>query len=280
MYVRGKLIVVFSDTGNEHPHTYEHLEYIRNLCIKHKIEFYVLKRSQYHPRTWKTLDHQYKTNKNIMSMMFPRTCTDNLKIKPIYNFLDHYVGSKYYQYKSRKAPKGKRFIKRFAEDHGKIRVIIGIAAGEERRIKKATIARQTDMFKEWQDPTPKWFRDSIERIYPLVNEGVDRSDIHEKTESMGFDLPFPSNCLKCPFISKVEMLWLYRFYPNVFWDWVNDEKIKINRWANKAKRNLGVKGEKLLEEILIEAIKEFGHMTDEELTEYKMSHGHCVMSAY
>lgn len=43
---------------------------------------------------------------------------------------------------------------------------------------------------------------------------------------------------------------------------------------------MGVFGKKLLPEILEEAIKEFGHLTDAELKEYKMSHGHCVKSKY
>lgn len=268
-YVKGKLIVIFSDTGNEHQHTYTHLEYIKNLCIQYKIEFYILSKSKYHPNTWKTLDHQYKKNKNIMSMMFPRSCTDNLKIKPIYNFLDHYIGRKFYQYKSRKRPKGKHFIKRYAIDHGKINVLIGIASDEERRISK-------DNSNE-----PIWFRNSIKKVYPLITEGVNRQDIHDQHKNvLNLKLPFPSNCLKCPFISKIELLWLYRFETAVYYDWVNDELEKIKKYEGKSIKNLGVKGEKLLPQILEEAIQEFGHMTDEELTEYKMSHGHCVMSSY
>lgn len=44
--------------------------------------------------------------------------------------------------------------------------------------------------------------------------------------------------------------------------------------------NLGVFGKKLLPEILQETIAEFGHWSDEQLKEYKMSHGHCVKSKY
>jgi tRNA(Ile)-lysidine synthase TilS/MesJ len=31
---------------------------------------------------------------------------------------------------------------------------------------------------------------------------------------------------------------------------------------------------------LLKAVKEYGHMTDDELYDYKMSHGHCVATAY
>lgn len=266
-FVKGKLIVIFSDTGNEHPHTYEHLKYITKLCKDHNIEFVNLKQSQYHPNTWKTLDHQYKKNKSIMSMMFPRSCTDNLKIKPIYNFLDHYIGSKYYGYQSDVGPKGKKFIKRFAEENGKIDVIIGIASDETKRVAKPS------------NNGPVWFRNSINRVYPLIELGIGRKEIHKQLKGTEYPLPFPSNCLKCPFISKIELVWLYRFYPSVFFDWVEDEKAKVKKYEGRGK-NLGVKGEKMLPEVLKEALDEYGDMTNEELTEYKMSHGHCVTSSY
>ena len=43
---------------------------------------------------------------------------------------------------------------------------------------------------------------------------------------------------------------------------------------------LRCKGEKLLPEIIKEAMLEFGHWTDDQLNDYKMSHGHCVKSKY
>lgn len=200
-------------------------------------------------------------------MMFPRSCTDNLKIKPIYNFLDHYIGSMYYAYRSGVGPKGKKFIKQFAEDNGKIDVIIGIAADETKRVAKSS------------NSGPVWFRNSINRVYPLIELGIGRKEIHKQLKGTEYPLPFPSNCLKCPFISKIELVWLYRFYPGVYSDWVEDEKAKVKKYEGRGK-NLGVKGEKMLPEVLKEALEEYGDMTNKELTEYKMSHGHCVASSY
>ncbi|KKO91756.1 hypothetical protein AAW12_08835 [Sphingobacterium sp. Ag1] len=284
-YVKGRLIVVFSDTGDEFNHTYEHILYIQRLCKENNIEFYFLSKSPYHPRTWKSLTAQFERNQNIMSMTGSRSCTDNLKIKVIYNFLDHYIAQEYYGYRGSKIPKGKHYIKKFAEDQGKIRVIIGIAYGEEKRVMKASkkqLKKMQRVFdKKWSHPIPLWFRMGIEKCYCLIDEAIARWDIHDRTEAMGFQLPFPSNCKKCPYITKQELLWLYRFMPLDYYLWVFYEKKKMVKWECKGDKNHGVKGEgKTLEDILEEAIKEFGHWTDEQLTEYKMSHGHCVMSTY
>lgn len=291
-YVKGRFIVVMSDTGNEHYHTYEHVQFIINFCQQRNIEFYFLTNGEYHPRTWPTLVSQYQRNDCIMSLVGPRSCTDNLKIKPIYDFIDHYIAKEYYLYpKKGKRPKGKKFIKRFASDHGKINVIIGIAAGEEHRLKKSSEkekkAMQINAFKKWKDPIPVWFRMGINKVYPLIEESITRWDIHEHIKGLQFidepknwPLPYPSNCMFCPYMTKIEVLWLYRNHPDMWDMWVQLEANKIRKCEGNGKKNLGVKGDKLLTEFLNEAIIEFGSMTDEEIDDHKMSHGHCVMSTY
>lgn len=284
-YVKGKLIVVFSDTGNEYQYTYRHIFYIQGLCKEHSVEFYFLSNSPYHPRTWKSLGAQYERNQSLMSLTGSRACTDNLKIQPVYNLVDHYIAQEYYGYTKDRIPKRKNFIKRFAKDHGKIRVIIGIGFGEEKRIsklsKKILKKMQQPLYGNWKHPIPLWFRMGIEKCYFLVDEMISRYDIHERTEEMGFVLPFPSNCKMCPYITKPELLWMYRFQPWDYFEWLYHEKRKLIKWSCLGEKNHGVKGaNKTLEVILKEAIQEFGHMTDEELTAHKMSHGHCVSSSY
>lgn len=284
-WVSGDLLVLMSDTGNEHPHTYAHISFIEDLCHRHNIPFYFITSDMgYHPRTWPSLTAQFEKNSTIMSLAFPRTCTDNLKIKPLYSYLDHHIASDYYGCIQDTIPKGKKFIKQFVKDNGKIKVILGIAAGEEKRIaksdKKALKAQQLNMFKKYRDPIPKWMTESIEKIYPLVEERMDRKACQTYIRSVGLPLPYPSKCIMCPYLSKVEILWLYKNMPQEFYCWVSYERDKLDKCKGHTKRNLGVKGEKTLEEILEEAIQEFGHMTAEELDEYKMSHGHCVLSAY
>lgn len=87
--------------------------------------------------------------------------------------------------------------------------------------------------------------------------------------------------MMCPFLSKQEVLWLYRNYPTIFYEWQAYENAKLQKFRNaEISRNLGVKGELTLAQFLGQAITEYGHWTDEQLNEYKMSHGHCVKSAY
>lgn len=285
-YVTGDLIVVMSDTGNEHPHTYIHIKFIESFCAKHNIPFYFLTSEMgYHPRTWPSLQEQFLINSSLMSVAYPKACTDNLKIRPFYNFLDHYIAGEYFGYTGTEKPKGKRFLKLFAKLYGKINVILGIAHGEEKRVAKGPAnpdQKPQGMLFEQDDECklPVWAQISIHKIYPLIEEKMDRKACQEYMRSLGLPVPYPSNCIMCPYLSKIEILWLYRFLPHEFFKWVYHEKRKLEKNKNNGKRNLGVKGEKDLNQVLEEAIAEFGHLTDQELDDYKMSHGHCVMSSY
>ncbi|WP_286851109.1 MULTISPECIES: hypothetical protein [Sphingobacterium] len=284
-WIHGDLLILMSDTGNEHPHTYSHISFIEDLCRRNGIAFcFITSDKGYHPKTWPSLTAQFEKNSTIMSLAYPRTCTDNLKIKPLYNYLDHYIAQTYYDYTEETIPKGKAFIKRFVKDFGRIKVILGIAAGEEKRIakseRKSRKAQQLNLFKTYRDPIPKWMTECIEKTYPLIEECMDRSACQTYIRAVGFPLPYPSNCIMCPYLSKIEILWLFKNMPDQFARWVTYENAKLEKCKEKVKRNLGVKGEQRLNEILQDAIQEFGHMTDEELNEYKMSHGHCVLSSY
>lgn len=282
-YAPGDFIVVMSDTGDEHRETYQHVEFIKILCSEHGIPFYFITADMgYHPNTWQTLVGQMKLNNSLMSMMFPRSCTDNLKIRPFYNFLNVHIANNHYGQDLPSSTRNKHWIKRFAADHGKIKVILGIAAGEEKRVKESKRAkkeRQLDLFKKAKRKIQVWFENSIQKIYPMIDEGVDRKMAQDYIMVTPWPLPPPSNCKRCPFLTKPEILWMYRFNKADFLEWVQLEKAKINK-CEGLDRNLGVKGEQLLEEILQEAIAEFGHWTNEELQEYKMSHGHCVKSKF
>ncbi|MBL7706850.1 MAG: hypothetical protein JNM21_14985 [Taibaiella sp.] len=279
-YLKGKLIVLMADTGNEHPGTYQHVEFVKSFCESHSIEFYLITSCQgYHPKNWDSLQYNFQAHNTVMSVAFPKTCTDNLKIKPLYNFLDHYIARHYYSYDEPHRPKGKRYIKHFCKRYGKIHVLLGIAAGEESRIAKPS--NEVDIFGNLIITNATWMDHCLQKVYPLVDLQMDRSACQTYIRSTGLPLPPPSNCMMCPFLSKQEILWLYRNYPEVFYEWQAYEQAKLNKFSNaNIKSNLGVKGNITLAEFLAQAIAEFGHWTDEQLNEYKMSHGHCVKSAY
>jgi 3'-phosphoadenosine 5'-phosphosulfate sulfotransferase (PAPS reductase)/FAD synthetase len=263
-YAPGDLIVIMADTKNEHPETYEHVARCIELCKIADIPFFFLKDGKYTSPCWSDgLIAFYEQKKAVGSKAFPKTCTDKLKITPIYNFLEEYVHTTYQTDKVGR----KMAIKEFAEKYGKINVIIGIAAGEEKR-----------MAPNGEGPSV-WMNTCITKHYPLVEIGWDRQACQDYIAQY-MEVPPPSNCILCPFMSLQELLYLYRHFPQWYNKWVDLEQAKIQNNLHVGDKNLGVWGKKLLPEVLEEAIKKFGHMTTEELREYKMSHGHCVASKY
>jgi hypothetical protein len=122
-----------------------------------------------------------------------------------------------------------------------------------------------------------------EFAYPLIALGMDRQGCQDYIAKQGQPVPPPSNCMLCPFMSEIELLWLNLNYPEAFADWVRIEQNKIDKYRRLGladDKNLGVWGRKLLPQKLAEAQKQYAHMTREQINEYKMSHGHCVKSRY
>ena len=265
-YVRGKLIVVTANTKNEHDNTYHYLEYYKNILQENNISFYLLDPSKYASSSWSGgLIEFYKSKNAVGSKAFPKTCTDHLKIRPIYKFLEYYI-HKIYETKSYGR---KSAFYEFQKDHGKVRVLLGIAKGEEKR------ASQNG------DSPFQWFNECIEKVYPLIELGLNRQNCQDYISKCGYKIPFPSNCILCPFMSLQELLYLFRYDRDNFDLWVLLESNKIQNNLHKGDKNLGVWGTtKLLPEMIEIAIEKYGHMTKEELIEYKMSHGHCVKSKY
>jgi len=259
-----KFIVITADTGNEHPDTYRYLEKMKVLLKKRHIPYYFLTPDQgYHSEAWPDLKSFYRRTHTVGSKAFPKTCTDNLKIKVIYRFLDEWIEKNY------GFPSGrKKGIKEFAKEYGKIDVILGIARSEEKRVAK-------------KDVGPVWMQESINKVYPLIEQGMDRSDCQDYIESIGQEVPLPSNCMICPFMSDVELYWLWKFYPDEYRDWVKIEAEKLEYNLEKGEKNLTVWGSrKTLGEILESAKKKYSHWPEEKLWQYKMTHGHCNLSVY
>lgn len=274
-YAPDDLVVVMADTNNEHKETYEYVKNVQEMCETHSIPFVFLK--EYATGDWKKgLINFYEAKSTVGSKAFRKTCTMRLKINPIYNWLDQYLHEMY----GTTVVGGKKAIRQFALNHGKIDVLIGIARDEEKRAGSN------------EESIDRWMREAINKRYPLIEIGYNRQDCQDYIKSLGHIVPMPSNCILCPFMSKQELLYLFRNMPEWYFKWVTLEANKIMKFGIKENPrktlkkngeigdNLGVWGKKLLPEILEEAEKEFGHMTNAELFEYKMSHGHCVKSKY
>lgn len=60
-YAPGRLLAAMSDTGNEHPETYSHIEWARGFCESHGIEFrFITAADGYHSQAWRDLKSAYR----------------------------------------------------------------------------------------------------------------------------------------------------------------------------------------------------------------------------
>ena len=299
-YAPGKLLVVMAATGDEHRATPEmapHLsrmnsmmtdEYVRDylapMFASAGIEFVHLTAEMgFHGNNWHTLQERYDSNSSCGSKAFPKVCTDRLKIDPLYKFVADWVAR---NYGSQYGLSNKRGLVQFAADFGKINVLIGIAAKEEKRIgdlhaKKKVKNAATGQWEETNEyVAPLWRRQATNVLYPLVEMGLDRQGCQDKIRELGGIVPFPSNCRRCPFMNEIELLWLYTFDREAYTDWVRQEANKLAANAALGVRNLAVWGQKTIPQMLATAQAKYGHLTEEQLFLHKFSHGHCVGSKY
>lgn len=271
-YAPNNFIVVFSDTGDEHEHTYHHLAKMKILCEDNDIIFVHLTPDMgFHGNGWHSLAEAYKTYSAIGSKGYPKACSVRLKIDPIYHFLEEFLSENY------ELPKGrKRAHKEFSRIYGKINVLIGIAKGEEKRV--AEPYTQKDGL---------WKVMALKNVYPLIEMDMDRQACQKYINRyLTYDV-LPSNCMMCPYMSLQELLWLYKFKPLTFVDWCEFEENKFKKWKHIGDKNLGVWAKWIKEEnrpyslrdALRDAQNQFGHWTDDDLYSYKMNHG-CVGTKY
>lgn len=263
-YAPKRFLVLMADTGDEHAETYAHVEDTTAFCRERGIEFHHIALGMgYHPRLWaRGLRAFYREKQTVGSKAFRKWCTANLKLVALYGFLEHWIGREY-----RLATGHKHGLYAFARRYGKLRMLLGIAKGEERRVSAGA-------------GDAPWMRDCVERVYPLIDLGMDRARCQAFIGALGLPVPVPSNCLLCPYRSELELLWLHRFHPTDYEEWVELEAAKLRRFAARGDRNLGVFGRRPLPEVLKGAIEKYGHLTDAELEQHRMSHGHCVASKY
>lgn len=286
-YAPNRLLVVTAETGDEHVQTYQTLEESKALCKKHRIEYvHITNDMGFHSQKWPDLRSFYNRTKTVGSKSYPKTCTAKLKISPIYQYLESFLGTTYGVKVGKKKGYGE-----FAAKYGKIRVMVGLATGEEKRM-----VNPDEIVKD------AWKRNAVTTVYPLADIGYNREACQKYIQSVGHAVPIPSNCILCPFMSEQELVWMSRFLPADLEDWIRIERNKIenNRHMDSVpdkdkngnakldkngnpkmvNKNYGVWGVKLLPEVLEGALAKYGHLSDDDLWQYKMSHGHCVSSTW
>lgn len=276
-YAANHFIVVMADTGNEHDSTYQHVEEVRWLCSENHVPFYLIKSSDgFHNRSWPDLlTPQERLGggefKPTMVQLGTKSCTDKLKLVPIYKFLDEYIAKQMgYKLKTSKhRGHNKQAIKRYGLEVGPINILIGYSKGEEKRVKKTMDLenRQVD------DPKDNWAK-NLRRRFPLVDYGINRQKCQEINDKFfGYEV-MPSNCMLCPYQSDFELEWLRRNRPDMMMRWFEIEDRKLMREQRKEK-NYGVycNKTKTLRDQFKEAEEKYKNHSNQWLHQQKKSHG-------
>ena len=278
-------VAVMSDTGNEFPDTISYVTGLETFCRIARIDFTFVKSEMgFHGRTWPSLTAQMERNSNVMGVAFPKTCTDNLKVKVCYRFLAQWLRD-HYGYLGPDPAVYQQYRLAF----GKLVTWIGFADGEQSRAqtpvpkpKAAIEGHQTELFAPVDSGPayiPKWRKQCVSHIYPLLDLSHDRAACQRIIAGYGQPVPMPSNCMFCPFQNLAECVYLFRTQPLSWAYWVEREAAKLAKFSHLT-LNLGVKGRLTLPEFLAKALLKYGDWTTEQLREYRFSHGHCVTSKY
>lgn len=271
-YSFNRLLVLMSDTGNEHDHTYRFLnEVIEPLCAAEGIAFHFLANTMgFHSPTWPDLVSFYERTHTCGSKGFRHNCSVRLKIETLYRYLEAWLGDQY-ELKNvdprSKRGSHKRGFYEFTACYGPVGMMIGFSKGEEGR--RAPV-----------HALPRWSQETVERIYPLIDLGLDRAACQQEIAGWGLEVPFPSACLLCPYQSETSLLWLYRNHPNWYERWVQIEAAKLEKFAHLGGRNLGVWPHKTLPEVLEKELHINGALSKEALDHYKMNNGHNIKTQY
>lgn len=259
----GRLLILSSETGDEHRQTYLVQAELQTWCREHQLDYtHITPAMGFHSPNWQSLRQFYRTHHTIGSKSYNATCSSQLKISPLYRYLGHWLAITYGL-----SPLRKNSFIQFRNQYGPIRMLIGFSKGEERRR---------------ADPNtfPKWKRYSIEMSYPLIELGWDRTRCQQFTKGLGYPVPPPSNCMLCPYMTKLELLWLARHHPDDYQEWVELEQQKLRRWEHLGDKNYGVWGKKPLPMVLTETERDYGHLSNSELDAIKFMRGHHVQSKF
>lgn len=282
-YVKGDLIVAHSDTQNEHRETYEFLEETRELCKTWDIPFFhVTADNGYHSPKWAAGLVGQMERLGIIFSRNMRSCSIELKIKPLYRFTDVLVGERYGFTSGRK-----RGLKAYRSTFGQMDVWIGFTADERHRAERAERERQqTFAFAEQGKVRDKWMAECINRVYPLIDLGWTREDCQRYIRDCGVtSMPAPSLCKLCPHKGPELILWTALNLPDEFALWQRLEDEKIRRHAGRVDKkgnpipNHGVHPGVRLTDTVNATRAKYKHLTDAQLrtmlNEFRMTNGHC-----
>jgi len=163
-------LVIFSDTGAEHPETYDYISYFSKWCVENGLgRIKIVKKAG----NGETLEEECYRKKCLPSIAYGfKTCSQKYKIQPVDKYMNNWDKSKAVW------AKGEQITK-----------FIGFDAGESHRVKD--------------------FNDKKYNVdYPLVRWDMDRDDCIQMIKDEGLCLPGKSACFFCPSsrISEIKAL--------------------------------------------------------------------------
>lgn len=171
--------ISFSDTGDEKPETYLHLQVVERWLAR--VGFHEMTRLKRTPRNGAaSLYEECLINQTLPSRAFGGgSCADKWKVGPFRKFMSSWAPAV--------AAKGWGF---------KPIVVLGYDAGEDERAK----IDEDDRFLYW---------------HPLIEAGITRHMCREMVLAEGLPVPMKSACWHCPSSKRHEILWLRRTHPEL-----------------------------------------------------------------
>jgi hypothetical protein len=187
MYQRGIPIdmILFSDTGSEHPHTYDFINIFNGWLAKRDLPeitmvFYTDKRGNR-----LTLEDECLRSGTLPSIAYGyKKCSHKHKIGPQDKHCNNHPGC--------------RAVRKSGQ---KLNKYIGYDAGESRRVEHALTKAENS---------------KCNYLYPLFTWGWDREKCVRVIEREGLEPPGKSSCFFCPSMKKTEIQSLWEQHPELF----------------------------------------------------------------
>ncbi len=204
-------LILFADTGAEHPHTYAYLEVMDRWLKDHGMPpiIRVYKTTRDGKRL--TLEDECLQSCSLPSIAYGfKRCSLKHKIGPQEKFCNHYPPCQ------KAWAAGKRVVK-----------FIGYDAGEGYRSDKVLLGDLADRkYSKW---------------YPLMEWGWTRDDCIRQIEAAGLPQPGKSSCFFCPSMKPDEITALREQHPDLFRRALALEdnarkNLKRQGWANSGER--------------------------------------------
>jgi len=171
-------LILFADTGDEKPHTYDHIKTMNGWLLKTTLPQIITVRYKR-----ETLSENCFRMKMLPSIAYGyKGCSQKYKIQPQDQYCNNWEPAK------AEWKEGRKVVK-----------LIGYEAGEERRAKIAEDDKYT-------------YR------YPLIEWGWDRAKCEQVIKEEFPDLPpvGKSACYHCPSSKPAEVVWLAKNHPDLF----------------------------------------------------------------